>query len=557
MATDGPANLSPDSSTDALPLKEGFALPLDLATCHALIAQLLDQLKNSRRENAQLEHQLQQLLRRLYGRSSEKIHPNQMALFAEMLQQLQSQLPGPTPPQPPIPPTPKPASTNGHGRRRLPADLPREEMVIDLPEDQKPCPCCGKSRERIGQEISEKLDYVPAQVKVLQIVRPKYACRGCDAAGHGAQIAIAELPSSPIEKGLAAPGLLAAVIVGKYSDHLPLNRLEKIFARHDIDIRRSTLCDWVAQSAAALKPLYERMVQQVLGSRIIHTDDTPVDVLDKKLKQTRTGRFWIYSGDSDHPLDVFDFTPNRSRDGPMQFLQGWGKDERRYLQADAFGGYDGIYAGQAGGKVIEVACMAHCRRKFHEARNSDHARSAQALAHIRLLYDVENEAQERFRAQEQSENARSLSAIRLELRQAMSVPRLARFKAWLESQQAVNGGGVLPKSPLGQAITYALNQWAALCVYCTDGDLNIDNNVSERALRRIAVGRNGWLFCGSDNGGTTAAILFSFIATCERHRVNPFEYLRDVLSRIAAMPISRLGELLPQNWNATHLTARS
>ena len=232
----------------------------------------------------------------------------------------------------------------------------------------------------------------------------------------------------------------------------------------------------------------------------------------------------------------------------MSFLQGWGNDELRYLQADAFGGYDGIYAGRAGGKVVEVACMAHCRRKFHEARSSDPARSAQALAYIRLLYDVESQAQERFTAQRDSENAHSLPAIRLELRQSLAVPRLEQFRAWLEAQQAVNGGGVLPKSPIGQAITYALNQWQALCVYCTDGDLDIDNNVAERALRRIAVGRANWTFCGSDNGGNTAAVLFSFIATCERHDVNPFEYLRNVLSRIAEQPISKLAELLPWRW---------
>jgi transposase len=517
--------------------------------------QLIEQLNSAQRQNAQLEHQLQQLLRRMYGRSSEKIDPAQQVLFAELLQQLQSPPPAAAPVEPATATTPKPA--NGHGRRRLPADLPREPKLVDLPEDQKPCPCCGKMRQCIGQEISEKLDYVPARVKVIQTIRPKYACVDCDAQGNGAQIAIADLPCSPIEKGLAAPGLLAAVIVGKYSDHMPLNRLERILARHDIDIRRSTMCDWMAACADALRPLHDLMVAQVLGSKVIHTDDTPVDVLDKKLRQTRTGRFWFYGGDDDHPQDVFDFTPSRSRDGPMKFLKDWGKKEVRYLQADAFGGYDGIYAGQAGGKVVEVACWAHARRKFHDARHSDHGRSAQALAYIRLLYDVESQAQERFEAQKQNEDARSLSSIRLELRQGHSVPRLLQFKTWLESQPIANGGGVLPKSPMAAAITYCLNQWEALCVYCTDGDLSIDNNVSERALRRIAVGRNNWMFCGSDNGGNTAAVLFSFIATCQRHQVNPFDYLRDVLDRIARTPLSKLEELLPDRWQAARAPAQS
>jgi hypothetical protein len=261
-----------------------------------------------------------------------------------------------------------------------------------------------------------------------------------------------------------------------------------------------------------------------------------VDVLDKRLKETRTGRFWNYCGDRDYPCDVFDYTPSRSRDGPMTFLKDWGKDRRVFLQADAFGGYNGIYRGEAGGQVTEVACWAHARRAVYEARTSDPATSTQALAYIRLLYDVEDQAGQEFE--------------RLALRQELAVPRLQQFRQWLEGRRAQSGGPVLPKSPMGQAITYILNQWDALGVYASDGELAIDNNVSERALRRVAVGRNNWTFCGSDAGGRTAAILFSFIATCERHRVNPFEYLRDVLTRIAAHPMKHLADLLPGRWQA-------
>jgi len=234
----------------------------------------------------------------------------------------------------------------------------------------------------------------------------------------------------------------------------------------------------------------------------------------------------------------------------MEFLKGWGQDRKVYLQADAYGGYDGIYLGEAGGQVIEVACFAHCRRKFYEARESDAATSTQALAFIRLLYDVEDQAQEQFDRQTLGEGGetRSLAAIRLDLRQQFSVPRLKQFKAYLESQQAAHGGPVLPKSPMGQAITYALNQWDALCIYTTDGDLDIDNNASENALRRVALSRKNWMFLGSDNGGTTAAVLFSVIAVCQRHKVNAFDYLQDVLTRIAAHPMNRLAELLPDRW---------
>ena len=553
-------------TTDGTQVLEPQALPGDLAACHALIRQLLEQLDNSSRKLTKMEHQLQQLLRRLYGRSSEKIDPKQMALFAEMFKQLGAQNPPAEPDPTPAAPA-APTNRKGHGRRRIPADLPRERVLHDLPENEKPCPCCGTMREVIGQEVSEQLDFVPAKLKVIEHVRLKYICKECEAkaAEGGPQITTAEKPLSPIEKGLAAPGLLSYLIVSRFCDHLPYYRLERILERAGIPLARSTQCDMSAQSAQVLVPLVDLMIDEVLASRILHTDDTPVDVLDRNLKQTRQGRFWVYVGDEAHPYIVFDYTPNRKRDGPMTFLKDWGKDAKRFLQADAFGGYDGIYAGQAGGNVVEVACWAHARRKFHEAQDTDHRNSTQALAYIRLLYDVENQAWEQFKTQSQDGSPagamqptcqgqaerspkRTLPAIRLELRQKLAVPRLEQFKAWLETQQAASGGSILPKSPMGQAITYALNQWDALKVYTTDGDLNIDNNVSENALRRIAVGRKNWLFCGSDNGGATAAILFSLIASCQRHHVDPFAYLRDILTRIAAHPHHRLAELLPDRW---------
>jgi transposase len=414
-------------------------LPQDLATCHALIVQLIEELGKTRQDYVRLEHHLQQLLRRAYGRSAEKLDPNQHLLFAEMLQTLQTQAPAPATDTDPAPQSER----KGHGRRKLPADLPRTRVVHELPENEKPCPCCGEVRCVISQQVSEKLDYQPARVSVIEHVQLVYACQNCESEALNPQIVTAEKPLSPIEKSLAAPGLLAFVIVGKYSDHLPLNRLERILGRHDIDISRSTMCDWMAGCAEALTPLYDLMIEQVLLSKVIHTDDTPVDVLDRLLKQTRTGRFWIYLGDEAHPYDIFDYTPSRSRDGPMEFLAGWGKDEAggpvpaaRYLQADAFPGYDIVYCG---GKVIEVACWAHARRKFYDARTSDAARSAQAIAHIRLLYDVEDQARELKPAE------------RAALRQQLSGPRLEQFKAWLQSQQAEHGGPVLPKSPMGEA----------------------------------------------------------------------------------------------------------
>lgn len=538
-----PARSAPDSELQQL-RQEGAELQQlrqEVEVLRGQRQQLLEQQAQHTRTIEQLQHQLQYLLRRLFGRSAEKLDPKQLQLFETLLNQLAPPMPAPAPAPQPVPATPRPAS-NGHGRRRLPADLPRQKVVHDLPEEQKVCPCCGKPRHVIGQEVSEQLDFVPAKLTVIEHVRLKYACPNCEAqaAETGPQITTAAKPLAPIEKGLAAPGLLAYVIVSKYGDHLPLHRLERILERHGIQIARSTMCDWMAQCADVLRPLYDLMVQRVLQSKVIHTDDTPVDVLDRNRTQTRTGRFWVYLGDPDHPFTVFAYTPSRSRDGPQQFLKNWSG----YLQADAFGGYDGIYAGQAGGQVTEVACWAHARRKFYEARSSDAAVSTQALAYIRLLYDVEDAAKEQF-AQQDPAAQRPLSAFRLALRQELAVPRLAQFRTWLEAQQAQHGGPVLPKSPLGEAITYSFNQWDALTVYTTDGNLAIDNNASENALRRVALGRKNWLFCGSDNGGHTAAVLFSLIATCQRHKVEPLAYVRDVLTRIAAHPMNRLAELLP------------
>jgi len=516
-------------------------LPQDLAACHALIGQLFESQRQDGRTIRKLEHQLQDLLRRLYGRSAEKLDPNQMLLFKDLLEQLQADNAAPSTPEPEAAAAPR--ASAGHGRRRLPADLPRRRVVHDLPEAEKACPCCGEARQVIGEDTSEQLDYEPAKLTVIEHVRLKYACRACEAgaAEAGPQIATADKPLAPIEKGLAAPGLLSYVVVSKYGDHLPLHRLERILRRHGMDIARSTMCDWARDSAVALEPLYDRLVNEVLGSKVIHTDDTPVDVLDRARSGTRTGRFWVYVGDREHPYAVFAYTPNRSRDGPMAFLTDWGKDATRYLQADAFGGYDGIYAGQAGGDVVEVACWAHARRKFYDARTSAPAMATQALAYIRLLYDVEDAAKALSPAERQA------------LREAQATPRLTELRTWLETQQAGAGGPVLPKSPMGQAMGYALNQWDALCVYTTDGDLAIDNNAAENTLRRIALGRKNWLFCGSDRGGRTAAILFSLIASCDRHHVDPFAYLRDVLTRIAAHPASRLAELLPDRWATADL----
>ncbi len=538
-------NSAPSSSL--APIGNTIDLPADINGCHAIIIELFERLMERETKNRELQHRIENLLRKLYGRSREQLNDTDMVLFREIMDQLQ---PRPEPVATPVPPAPansalpdltKAQTGQGHGRRKLPADLPRQKILHDLPEDQKLCPCCGVKRSLIGQESSEQLEIIPAKLLVLEHIQFKYACKSCEQKAKGAQITLAEKPLSPIEKGLAAPGLLAYVVLSKYGDHLPMYRMESILARSGMQFSRSTLCGWAAGVAVALTSLYRRMRTLALQSPVVHTDDTPVDVLDPQAGGTHTGRFWVYVGDQRHPYNVFDFTPSRSRDGPVAFLQGWSG----FLQADAFGGYDGIYAGKAGGQVVEVACWAHVRRKFYDARASDSQASIAALAHIRLLYDVEDQA-----------NQQELDAPqRAKLRQEMARPRLEAFQKWMLAQQAINGGHVLPKSPVGEAITYALNQWEALCIYITDGRLAIDNNVSENALRRVALGRKNWLFAGSDNGGTTAAILYTLISTCQRCHVEPWAYLRDVLTRIPATTEDQLDKLLPDRWRSQQLAA--
>jgi hypothetical protein len=342
-------------------------------------------------------------------------------------------------------------------------------------------------------------------------------------------VAIAPKPPQPITKGMPGPGLLAQIMVDKYLYHLPLHRSEQRFAGLGMHLPRSTMCDWMAACAVLLTPLYDLLKARILQSKVLHTDDTTVPVRDETRSDHRYGRLWDYIGDDDHPGVIFDYTTTHARDGPATFLKGF----RGYLQADAYGGYDGIYLG-SNGTIIEVGCMAHARMKFDDAKTSAPEHVLGAKAFIRALYDVEDEAKDLSAAE------------RLRLRQEKSVPLLASFRQWLLAQKTL----ALPKSPLAAAINYVLNQWEALYRYTTDGALHIDNNVSERTLKLIGMGRDNWLFVGSDEGGKTAAVLYSFTATCKLLKIDAFAYLRDVLERLPTHPIERLEELLPHRWQA-------
>jgi transposase len=524
-------------------------LPDDPVILKRMILELLDTLRATRQDYEQVRHRLDQLLRKMYGSKAEKFDPNQPFLFADLAPGENEQQ-EPTPPAvetpPPEDPSITPKKNPGHGRKPLPKDLKRERRVHDVPETERLCPCCQKQRVKIGEEITEQLDYVPASLYVIEHVRIKYACQHCAAQALPAQIVIGPKPDLLFAKGLPGPGLVAQVLVCKYTDHLPLHRQERIHLRAGVAIARQTMWDWMAASAELLRPLYDMMASRVLRSRVLHTDDTTLPVQDRTRETIRKGSLWVYLGDRDFPHNVFDYTASRARDGPKDFLGAFAG----YLQADAFSGYDGIYAN---GKVLEVACWAHARRKFYDVRTSAAALSHEALARIGQLYAVEKEAT--LDIAERDLDGAEADALRLRLRQEQAVPALASLRAWLDQQQTE----ALPKSPVALAINYTLNQWDALVRYTTSGILAIDNNVAERALRAIAIGRKNWLFTGSDNGGRVAAILFSMTSSCGRHGLDPFAYLRDVLSRLAKGPLSeqQLEALLPNHWATSAISAPS
>lgn len=502
------------------------AVPIDPEDLRAYCTQLLAELGAKQQLIDKLSHQLALFRRYVYGRRSEQLDPAQLLLeFASWVQAQEAD----TVPVAPSPAPPAPRERRGHGRTPLPALLPRRRVEHALPEDRCTCTACGGRLVKIGEETSEQLDYQPASLFVIEHVRFTYACHACEGT-----VVTAERPAAPIEKGRPGPGLLAQVVTAKYADHLPLNRQAEIFARHGVTLTRQTLCDWVASAADLLTPLYEDLKATVLTSTVIHTDDTVAPVLDRDRTETREGRFWVYVGDGQPAEIVYDYTVDRTRAGPIAFLG----DFRGYLQADAYAGYDAVYAT---GRVIEVACWAHARRYFFDAKASDPARALPALGLIQQLYVVERAVKgadaERRRAQ----------------RAEQALPVLARFKAWLDAQADV----VLPKSPIGQAVGYARAQWTALTRYAENGALAIDNNAAERALRKVVTGRNNWTFCGSDAGGERAAILYSFVATCRAHAIDPWAYLRDVLERIPTHPNQRRAELLPRQWKAAQATTPS
>ena len=386
-------------------------LPNDVDLLKKMILELLATLREQRQDNRQLRERLDQLLRRLFGPRAERYDPNQPVLFADLLAPADPPA-APTPPADPLPPPAKPNKKPGHGRKTLPKNLRRERIDYTLNEAERACPGCGELRREIGVDVSNQLDYQPASLFVVEHAEHSYACAAC----QGQVVRAAKAPQA-VEKGLPGPGLLAQVIVGKFLDHLPLYRQEQIFTRQGVPIARSTLGGWMAQSAALLQPLYDEMVRRVLTCLVVHTDDTKLPVLDPDRDHARSAYLWVYLGDWTNPFNVFDYTPDRTGEGPQQFLAGF----RGYLQADAYTGYNRIYAGQ---DVVEVACSAHARRKFFEAKDGDDPGGAhRAMAFFRQLGAIETDLRETEKA--------------LRDEHPMTEVEAALFRDWWEEQVAL------------------------------------------------------------------------------------------------------------------------
>lgn len=485
----------------------------------------VDVLKALVREQAleieRLKAQLIKLKRLQFGRSSEKLDRaiDQLELLLDDLREGEAQR---LVEQAALPAEEKQKPV----RRALPRSLPREEIVHQA---ACTCPKCGGELRRLGEDVTELLEYVPASFKVVRHVRPKFSCRRCEAITHAA------MPFLPIERGRPGPGLIAHVLVSKYADHLPLYRQSGMYERLGIDLGRSTLADWVGRSSALLAPLVDALRKDVMASDVLHGDDTPVPVLAPGAGKTKTGRLWTYvrdgrpHGDARAPAAAYFYSPDRKGEHPAMHL----KNFKGTLHADGYAGFNAIFEK---GAVTEAACWAHVRRKFFDEYESKNAPIAkEALDRIGALYGAEAGA----RGKPPDERKR--------LREQKSKPLLDELKDWL----AATNTKLSQKTDLAAAIRYTLARWKALTRFVENGRLEIDNNAAERSIRPLALGRKNYLFAGSDAGGERAAAIYSLIETAKLNGLDPEAYLRDVIARIADHPINRIGELLPWNWT-TH-----
>lgn len=542
---------------------------LDQETLIGIVNSLYDQ-------NRQLSESLQQFLRDKHGQKTERfVDSGQLTLF-DTDQPSRDDKPTDDSEKKPKKENPR------RDRNPRPSNVTRIRTKIkELTLEDLMCKCCGEALVKVNEVVlHSRYDHIPASTRIEELIEEIYACPGCapavvsaanlfepipqtqeHAADESVRTALAfelaqwfginplpeDAPSQIMDDAVAigrsgmlrtvaqitrvqaSPSMLSYIAVSKYCDHLPLYRLEEIFARQGANISRSTMCGWLTTLVALLRPLYDLMHSKLLQCKIIWTDDTPVKVLVRKLqKNIKTGRIWVYIGDESQPFNVFHYTAGRAREGPRKFLKGF----RRYIQGDCFSGNEAICT--ENGATL-VACNAHGRRYFVKAILNYKSKSEEALRFFRRLFEIEKTAKEL------GINA----AERKLMREQEAKPILDEFKKWLDAARLI----ALPKSSFGKAVGYCLNNWTALTAYLEDGDLSIDNNIAEQQMKRVACGRKSWLFLGSENGGGTAEVLLSIISTCKRHKVEPTAYLKDVIEQLIRDPHTDLEVLLPHTWN--------
>src|SRR6266404_1611025 len=531
-------NLPEDSASLKAMLREVLAKPESVSTDQQREKRLAEQLRQRADdlylENLRLQQELERYKKATYGPRADRLSMNQLAQmlleFAEALEQKPINLEDlrEAEPEPEVR-----RVKRRKGRRALAnfENLPVKTYVYELSAEERPCPSCGVERKEIGSEKSWQIEYIPGHFERLEHVRKKYACPSCERAGENPQIEVAAKAETAIEKGFAGPGLLAFIVTSKFADYLPLYRLEDIFERQGFEISRATQSVWCGDVADLAEPLYRRMTERVRRSHVVATDDTVFPMLGPG--QTQSTRMWVYVGDEANPDNVFDFTMNRGREGPKEFL----KDYTEVLLADAYGGYNGVVAGNA---ITRAGCWSHARRKFVEAEKTAPEIAREAVDLIGQLFALEKQAKDVSVAE------------RLALRQTQSVPVLAELRhkllTWKEQ--------LLPKHPMAEAVNYTLSQWEELTVFTSDGAVPIDNNVSEREMKRVVLNRKNSLFVGNPRRGRTAAILASLTSSCRRHEMDPQLYFMQLLMNLPQTKLSELDAWLPDQWKL-HQAARS
>jgi transposase len=478
-------------------------------------------------ENLRLQQELARYKKWYYGPRADRLSENELAqALLDFAEELEKQ---PVPSEE-VPPAGEPEYEwrrvkRRPGRRALAnfENLPVSTHVYELSAEERACPCCGVERQEIGADESWQIEYIPGHFERLRHVRKKYACAGCERRGENPRIEVAAKADTAIEKGFAGPGLLAYIVTSKFADYLPLYRLEDIFERQGFAISRATQSVWCGDVADVVEPLYQRMAERVRQSHVVATDDTVLPMLS--VGHTQPARIWVYVGEPENPYNVFDFTLDRGREGPKHFL----KDFTQTLLADAYGGYNGVVAGNA---ITRAGCWSHARRKFVDAEKTAPEIAREVVSLLRGLFAVEKLAKEVSVAE------------RLQLRQRQSVPLLIELRQkllrWKEQ--------LLPKHPMAEAVNYTLSQWAELNVFCSDGAVPIDNNISEREMKRVVLNRKNSLFVGNPRGGRTAAILASLTSTCHRHEIDPQLYFTQLLMNFPSWPARDLDAWLPDHW---------